>query len=165
MLRPPLPMTRTFLTSTRLLPGFTTPLARYESAEGVFWASARRRRELEKERSCWERAGERTFCWRRAEAVDRTGWEEKDRRGRAERVSARHRWRSRDAACPQRAARTMTPQARRVAVQWPEGGKLEVEDESTLRRSFFFPHRGANWLVPSPYRVHFFFLGVKKNDC
>lgn len=62
MLKPPLPITSTFLTSTRLFPGFTTPLARYECADGAFWASdANRRNVLENVRNCCGRHDEGTF--------------------------------------------------------------------------------------------------------
>lgn len=90
-------MTSTFLTSTKLLPGFTTPLARYEAAEGVFEVSeAKRRRVLEKDLSCCERKGDGVLgaCDRKLDTDERAVgvWEAKDRRARADgRVSAKHR--------------------------------------------------------------------------
>lgn len=42
MLKPPLPMTKTFLTSTRFLPCSTTPLSRYDSARGAACTAAYR---------------------------------------------------------------------------------------------------------------------------
>lgn len=95
MLIPPLPMTRTFLTSTRLLPGFTTSLAICDAAvEAMGDSDAKRRSELENERSCCDRAGEDAFCCsRRLEGVDRVAvCEEKERETRAgERTWARQR--------------------------------------------------------------------------